>query len=335
MGRLPRITLITPSFQQAGYLEECLRSVHEQGYPDLEHIVVDGGSTDGSAEIIKAHAHELSWWCSERDGGQSDALNKGLSHATGTVFGWINSDDRLLPDSLHHIGRAFAEDPGLHILEGIRFILNPDGSRIPAQQNDPHHRDALFTHPKVNQQSTFYSMEAVRRAGGVDTALHHVMDLELWWRVLFTCGTDHIRVEEVPFADFRMHELSKTGQGLHKFIAEQAAVLHGACLITNEKEIATVLALGHALPQGLRSMEPARGHGERVRRMTLAFLMKWNRQIHREQQFVMMKALRGLVEAHELVQVSSEADVHTLDDQLSAPNWTLFRARRKWKHLFG
>ena len=105
---LPRITLITPSFRQAAFLEECLRSVHDQGYPNLEHMVVDGGSTDGSAAIIESYAAKLAWWCSERDRGQSHALNKGLARATGEVFGWINSDDLLLPGSLQRVGEALS-----------------------------------------------------------------------------------------------------------------------------------------------------------------------------------------------------------------------------------
>ena len=111
MASLPRITLITPSYQQAEYLEECLASVQAQAYPDLEHIVVDGGSTDGSRAIIERYADRLAWWCSEKDGGQSDAINKGLGHATGQVFGWLNSDDLLLPGALLRVGEAFAADP--------------------------------------------------------------------------------------------------------------------------------------------------------------------------------------------------------------------------------
>ena len=105
MQALPHISLITPSFMQADFLEHCLASVHAQGYPALEHIVVDGGSTDGSVAVIERYAHQLAWWCSERDRGQSHAINKGLAHATGAVFGWLNSDDLLLPDALSTVAR--------------------------------------------------------------------------------------------------------------------------------------------------------------------------------------------------------------------------------------
>lgn len=333
--QLPRITLITPSYQQAQYLEECLRSVHDQHYPHLDHIVVDGGSSDGSAQVIKGFADKLSWWCSEKDEGQSDALNKGLHHASGDVFGWINSDDLLLPGSLDRIGRAFAEDPDLVIFEGKRILLNPDGSRVEALQNDPHDRTALFARPFINQQSTFYWMSAVRAAGGVDPALHHIMDLELWWRILFIHGTGHIRVDPAPAAEFRLHENSKTGKGLEPFIAEQASVLHNACVLNECADLAEILAIGHSLRSDLRPMDVSKGHRDLVRKMTLAFLLKWNRNIYREAQFTMMKALRDRITFEELLSISDRPVILELDRQLKAGNWTMFRARRKWKHLFG
>ena len=93
----PRITLVTPSYQQAAFLEECLRSVLLQNYPNLEYIVIDGGSLDGSADIIARYADKLAYWQSQRDGGQGDAINQGFSRASGHILGWLNSDDLLLP----------------------------------------------------------------------------------------------------------------------------------------------------------------------------------------------------------------------------------------------
>ena len=101
---MPTISLITPSYNQRGFLKECLESVQDQGYAGLEHIVVDGGSTDGSVEVIADAASGSAWWCSEKDRGQSHAINKGLEHATGDVFGWLNSDDLLLPGALERVG---------------------------------------------------------------------------------------------------------------------------------------------------------------------------------------------------------------------------------------
>jgi glycosyltransferase involved in cell wall biosynthesis len=103
----PRITVVTPSFQQSAYLEECIRSVLMQGYPNLEYIVIDGGSTDGSVEILKKYEAYLSYWQSEKDAGQGDAINQGFDRSTGDILGWINSDDLMLPGALFAVGRTF------------------------------------------------------------------------------------------------------------------------------------------------------------------------------------------------------------------------------------
>src|ERR1700712_2068910 len=106
-SQLPKISLVTATLNRASFLEETIRSVLDQNYPNLEYIVVDGGSTDGSVEIIREYAARLKWWVSEKDRGQSHALNKGFAKATGRILTWLNSDDRLAPGSLYTIGQTF------------------------------------------------------------------------------------------------------------------------------------------------------------------------------------------------------------------------------------
>src|SRR5687767_14913471 len=125
----PRITIVTPSFNQAQYLEQTLRSVLDQDYPNLDYIVVDGGSTDGSVEIIRRYADRLSWWVSEKDDGQSHAINKGFARAGGEVFGYINSDDILYPGALDAVARAYGA--GAEWMIGWVMTVEQDGGEWP------------------------------------------------------------------------------------------------------------------------------------------------------------------------------------------------------------
>src|SRR5258706_15191827 len=131
MVALPRITIVTPSYNQAQYVDATIRSVLEQGYPNLEYIVVDGASTDGSAEVIRRHADRLAWWVSEKDGGQSAALAKGFARATGDVLAWLNSDDLYLPGTLATVARVFPPEPDVGFIYGSRVVIDPGGATLP------------------------------------------------------------------------------------------------------------------------------------------------------------------------------------------------------------
>lgn len=333
---LPRITLITPSFQQAAFLEECLASVHAQGYPHLEHIVVDGGSTDGSVAIIERYAARLAWWCSEKDLGQSHAINKGMAHATGQVFGWINSDDALLPGALPRVGEAFASDPDLIVLSGIRLNRSNEHGDVPMPIEDADDPESYFVAPRINQQATFYRLKAVRDAGLLDEDLHFAMDYELWLQVLFRNGVDGVRVEPWELALFRSHPDSKTNTVHHRFLDEIASVLFGMCERVGAADLAGALAAGHRITPGLRAMPVGAEDRERVRAMVFHFLLKWHHTVYTPSDLRMMRMFRhafptappGLTDVQ-------RSQLERLDDQLRAPNWLAFRLRRKLKHWLG
>jgi hypothetical protein len=336
MNSPPRISLITPSYQQAAYLEECLRSVREQAWPSLEHIVVDGGSTDGSREILESHAARFTWWCCEKDQGQSDAINKGLAHAQGDVFSWINSDDALLPGALARVGAAFAADPRLLVFGGRVTHRDARGERVFARLNDLHDTRRLFADPIINQPATFIRMSAVKAIGGVDQGLRYVMDVELWWQLLFRHGTEHLRFEPVELAMFRLHDESKTVSQHTGFLDELADVLRSLCERTGSSDLAEAITIGHPQRRELRGIPATSAeHGRIVRTMAIHFILKWHGHLHSEVDFHMLKHLHD--NAH-----ISEADLlpemvdrwRKASRSVAGSSWTMYRAKRKLHNLF-
>ena len=188
---LPRITVVTATLNQAPFLEECLCSVLDQGYPNLEYIVVDGGSTDGSVEIIRRYAQHLAYWVSEPDGGMASGLNKGFARATGDVMGWINSDDVLSPSSLRIVGEIFGQLGGrVQWLTGLPAGMLEDGRVIGVGSPRGYNRTLLklgmYEGRKfgwVQQEGTFWSRRLWKLAGShVDETIAALEDFELWVR---------------------------------------------------------------------------------------------------------------------------------------------------------
>lgn len=330
------ITIVSPSYQQAAFLPECLASVHDQQGAEVEHIVVDGGSTDGSADLLSEAAGQLEWWVSEKDRGQSHAINKGLAHATGDVFNWINSDDALLPGALRTVAEAFDQDPSLVVLLG-RLVHQVNGADRPVTRvNDPADERRLFLDPVINQQATFYRMDVVKAIGGVEEKLHFVMDYELWLQVLFRHGTTHLRSVPQDLAMFRLHTDSKTMTVHARFVDELASVLYGPCVAAGHLELAGILAAGHELRKGLRPLPIAPHHAVLVRDMVVYFLLKWHGVIHRREQFGMMRRLLSAVDlSPERADPVLAERIRRLEHQLEPPTWSAFRLRRKLRHLWG
>ena len=332
----PRISIITPSYQQAAYLEECIISVHSQGQ-NVEHIVVDGGSTDGSKAIIEQHADRFAWWCSEKDKGQSDAINKGLAHATGDVFTWVNSDDALLPNAITRVQEAFSADPGLLVFGGRVVHRDVNGDRVFQRLNDAGDHAQVFCDPVINQPATFYRMAAVQAIGGVDPALRYVMDVELWWQLLFKHGTEHLRFEPVELATFRLHEASKTVTAHEGFLRELATLLHDMCERAGDPEMARAIARGYPDRPRLRGIPVERtAHGPMVRSMAIHFVLKWHGLVHNEAGFNMLKALHdaALVDERCLLP-GMGVRWNKARRQVAGSTWNRYRVRRKLKHLFG
>jgi glycosyltransferase involved in cell wall biosynthesis len=177
----PQISIVTPSFNQAEYLEETIRSVLLQGYPNLEYFVFDGGSTDGSVEILRRYDAFLDSWVSGPDKGQSDAINKGLAKSTGAIVNWLCSDDVLCPGALGHVGRTFVERLGSDVVAGAgkyQFDDHSEPDYVSTRADD----DLSFLpgQNKIVQPSCFFRRTLLQRSAAVRTDLHYAMDAELW-----------------------------------------------------------------------------------------------------------------------------------------------------------
>ncbi|MFI5150571.1 MAG: glycosyltransferase family 2 protein [Bacteroidia bacterium] len=202
----PKISIVTPSFNQGNFIEETIRSVLLQNYPSLEYIIQDAGSTDQTSEIIRKYAPWLAHCSSEKDKGQSDAINKGFSKARGEIINWINSDDILEPGALFAIGKAFRENQGMDFICGktLQFGTGKPVVLNPSPLQDVRANLYAFPHP---QMSSFYKLMLVKEVGMIDASLRYSMDYDLFLR-LYLSGT-MLDIEE-PVARFRIHPESKT-----------------------------------------------------------------------------------------------------------------------------
>lgn len=223
MQQLPKISIVTPSFNQAAYLEETIDSVLSQQYPNLEYIIIDGGSKDNSVEIIKQYQQHLTYWISEKDKGQVDAINKGLKHCTGAIFNWLNSDDYLEPNALKTIAEAF-ENHDADCVAGKVNNFSENESEIIANK-DLSASGLMCWKPGVQfvQPGVWMRTQHVVNCGGINDKFHFAFDWDLMIRYLYHF-TKVAYVNDV-LVNFRIHEASKTGSSLEKFAAEERRII--------------------------------------------------------------------------------------------------------------
>ncbi len=209
----PRISIVTPSYNQGRFIEETIRSVLLQNYPNLEYIVIDGGSTDNTTDIIKKYDRWITYWVSEKDNGQSEAINKGFEIATGEVLTWLNSDDWYEPGCLYEIGCQF--------VNGVVQVVNGD---CRFHYEDSPSRDFTLRYGKVDedrllcywsklrwsnppQPSVFFSKVALQKVGSLDVSLHYSMDHDLWLRLIRFYNFTYL---PKIISNFRFHDSSKS-----------------------------------------------------------------------------------------------------------------------------
>lgn len=213
---LPRITIVTPSFNQAQFLEETIRSVLLQDYPNLEYIIIDGGSNDGSVEIIRKYGSWLAFWISEPDKGQAHAINKGFARATGKIMGYLNSDDVLAPQTLMRVANAFTAGKTHQdfVLTFAGAVLDHSGAmQIERPRQHQKLTSWLDTGHSLFQPSTYWSSFVYNRVGGFDESMTFSFDKDFFIRALFGFRSCHfIAVPEFVASWFRLHSSSKTSK---------------------------------------------------------------------------------------------------------------------------
>jgi glycosyltransferase involved in cell wall biosynthesis len=225
--RWPKISVITPSYNQAHFIEETIRSVLGQNYPNLEYIIIDGRSTDHSVDIIRSYADHLHYWVSEPDKGQSDALNKGFAMASGDILTWLNSDDYYAPNTLFKIASCFL-DNRFDFIAGSSTMIDEQGAVIQKLFTPVVTPRSLMQYWKPHfcppQPSIFFSRNSFQMLGPIDSSLHYAMDFDLWMR-----AARRFPFKIIPdnLSFYRVHRKSKTGSddGLLKFIPEWKQVI--------------------------------------------------------------------------------------------------------------
>ncbi len=224
----PKISLITPSFNQGKFIKETIESVLSQNYPNLEYFVIDGGSTDNTLKILKSYGNKIKW-LSEKDKGQTNAINKGLRKATGEIITYLNSDDMYLPNTLNTVAEYFMENDEAQWLTGDYFIIDEKGKKI--QSYIASYKKILRRRPTfgrltianyIIQPSTFWRRSLLKDMGLLDESLHYCMDYDYWIRII---QKNKLHVLDNHFSLFRIHGQSKGGEKFEEQFKEEHQIV--------------------------------------------------------------------------------------------------------------
>ncbi len=224
----PRISIVVPSYNQGNFIDRTLRSIVSQNYPNLDLIVVDGGSSDGTVGVIRKYANHIQWWVSEADDGQANAINKGLSNATGDIFSWLNSDDCLMPGALFRVAEQFMASDETEVVYGHRVLINEAGQDV-GKWIMPGHRKFILTYADFIPQETMFWRTALwqKVGGGLDESFHFAMDWELIRR--FIDANAKFKLIPAFLGQFRMHESQKTNANIETDGFKEMEIIRRQC----------------------------------------------------------------------------------------------------------
>jgi glycosyltransferase involved in cell wall biosynthesis len=238
----PRISIVTPSFNDSSYLETTIRSILDQRYPNLEYIIIDGGSTDGSVDIIKKYESQLTYWVSERDNGMYHALEKGFAKATGEVMGWINSDDKHHHGSLFTLAQIFTDYPDIQWLQGTPNIISEDNRVVYASVREEIDKLYFYSYKHIvtgrylQQESTFWRRSLWLKAGAhISQQYKYAGDFELWMRFF-----QHEKLYNVGalLGSFRLTSKEQASiNNVNEYVQETLKILAAFPLNKNEQTV--------------------------------------------------------------------------------------------------
>jgi glycosyltransferase involved in cell wall biosynthesis len=332
-----RISIITPGYNQGKFLEENILSVLHQDYPNLEHIIVDGSSTDNTASVLDKYSKDIACIISEADKGQSDAVNKGFAKATGDIIGWLNSDDYYAPNALQQVAKAF-EGPKVDVVCGYSILFDENGQQLPGgptlnkEQDLPYH----LRFPNINQPATFFRKKVLAEFMPLSTALHYIMDRELWLKYLLKYGITRVKVIENNLVYFRIHKDSKSVSKEEKFDDEYATLLYHLALHHSMKDIAELLGNRYRIEKTYIPSFTLYPDQETTLDMIRYFVVKRGSLVYNEEQFRFAKKAYKLLHLIDYKYFAGEEKgKQRMNIIASSANWLHFKIKRKLSETFG
>ena len=219
-----KISIITPTLNQGKFIERSIRSVLNQNYPNLEYIIIDGGSTDDTLSIIKKYQKHITYWVSENDSGQSNAINKGINKASGEVINWLNSDDFLEEGALHKVNECFKNN-SINVVAGYSTYITDQGKVMPGMRFrtyiDKSNILSTLANTSLNQPSTFFKKPVFEKITPLPEEYHYNMDLIMWLRYLCLFGMDQIQLIDQDLSVVTYHKNAKTVKDFEKTFPEK------------------------------------------------------------------------------------------------------------------